>query len=97
MLCALSALRAIVCDAIMTTLGGARATTYSYNPPVLGAPASIIGSELPPLPRYGAPVLHFPRAGVPNLERLALSGWGEAFKNGHMAEAQTLGTTYNSA
>jgi hypothetical protein len=45
---------------------------------VLGAPASIMGSELPPLPRYGAPVLHFPRAGIPNLERLALSGWGDA-------------------
>jgi hypothetical protein len=31
--CTLEALRAIVCDAIMTTLGGARATTYSYNSP----------------------------------------------------------------
>src|SRR5215208_1385531 len=51
---------------------GAHHTKYSYNSPMLGAPASIIGSELPPLPRYGAPVLHFPRAGVPNLERLAL-------------------------
>src|SRR5215212_148822 len=33
----------------MTTPGGAgtRYVTYSNNPPVLGAPASIIGSELP--------------------------------------------------
>jgi hypothetical protein len=28
-----SALRKVSGDAIMTTLGGARATTYSYNPP----------------------------------------------------------------
>jgi|SRR5215208_5244607 hypothetical protein len=38
-----SALRKVSGDAIMTTPGGARATTYSYNPPVLGAPASIMG------------------------------------------------------
>ena len=40
-----SALRKVSGDAIMTTLGGARATTYSYNPPVLGAPASILGQS----------------------------------------------------
>jgi hypothetical protein len=29
------------------------------NTPVLGAPASIMGSELPRRPRYGAPALRF--------------------------------------
>src|SRR5215208_4156347 len=78
-LCVLSALRWVVGSETMTTPVGVgitpcTATTSS----VLGAPASIMGSELSPLPLYGAPVLHFPRAGVPNLERLALSGWGDA-------------------
>jgi hypothetical protein len=46
------------------------ATTSS----VLSAQACLIGSELPPLPRYGALVLHFLRASVLILEHLALSG-----------------------
>jgi hypothetical protein len=35
--------------------------------------------------------------GFPLLEYLAQSGWGEALKNGHMADAQNLDTTYSSA
>src|SRR5215208_2006261 len=69
---------------------GAHHTKYSYNSPMLGAPASTIGSELPPLPRYGAPDLHFPRVRVPNLERLALSGWSEASIKGHMADRRLV-------
>jgi hypothetical protein len=44
---ALSALRGTSGGASMTTPGGAgtRYVTYSDNPPVLGAPASLIGSE----------------------------------------------------
>src|SRR5215216_4314419 len=49
---ALEALRGASGGETMTTRGGARTL-----PPVLGAPASLIGSELPPLPRYGAPIL----------------------------------------
>ena len=48
-LCVLSSLRGISGGASMTTPGaaGTRYVTDSSNPPVLGAPASIIGSELP--------------------------------------------------
>jgi hypothetical protein len=35
--------------------------------------------------------------GIPLGCLLVLSGWGEVFKNGHIADAQTLGTTYSSA
>ena len=44
----------------MTTPGGTgtRYVTYSYNPPVLSAPASIIGSEYPKS-WYRAPTLRF--------------------------------------
>jgi hypothetical protein len=31
------------------------------------------------------------------LEYLALPGWGEAFKNGQVADAQTFSATYSSA
>jgi hypothetical protein len=77
----------------MTTPGGAgtppcTATTSS----VLGAPASIMGSELPPLPRYGAPVLHFPRAGVTNLERLgAPAPIGVGLSGSVLYNASTVG------
>src|SRR5215203_7236417 len=53
-----SALRRSVGDASMTTSGGP-STRYSYNPPVLGAPASIIGSE--PILGQEAPTLRFAR------------------------------------
>src|SRR5215213_6371153 len=85
-LCVLSALRWVLGSETMTTPVGVgitpcTATTSS----VLGAPASIMESELSPLPLYGAPVLHFPRAGVPNLERLALLTTGRAVSSSHLA------------
>ena len=43
----------------------AHTTTQRSYTPVLGAPASIIGSELPLLPLYGAPTLRFAPPGCP--------------------------------
>ena len=59
-LCLLEALRWAVSGETMTTPGGTR-TPYEIQlrPPVLGAPASIIGSGLPPLPLCGTPTLRF--------------------------------------
>jgi hypothetical protein len=73
-LCVPSTLRGTVGGASVTTPGGAGTPQPTVHSPVLGTPASIVGSELPPLPRYGAPAVHFPRVGVPNLEHLDLSG-----------------------
>src|SRR5215203_5324567 len=41
----------------MTTLGGAGISCLATTTSVLGSPASLIESELPPHPRYGAPAL----------------------------------------
>ena len=57
-LCVLSALRAIVCDAIMTTPGGARATTYSYTPPCSAHRLlSWVGAPMAPTLRGSGPSL----------------------------------------
>src|SRR5215203_397740 len=78
-LCPLSvALDRLWCDHDYPRWDGHNATEHTVTCPVLGAPASLIGSELLPLLRYGAPALHFPRAGVPNLAHLALSDRPEA-------------------
>jgi hypothetical protein len=51
---------------------------YSYNFLRARRTGFYHGVGAPTTPTVRAPVLHFPRAGIPNLERLALSGWGDA-------------------
>jgi hypothetical protein len=59
-LCALEALRWVVGGANIPTPGGVGTPPKAcYNFPVLGTPASNMGSELPRRPRYGAPSLRF--------------------------------------
>src|SRR5215213_11900318 len=58
-----------------------------YNAPGRAFRVPLLGAALRFAQRYEHPLF-----GIPGL-----SGWGEAFINGHVADAQTLGTTYSSA
>src|SRR5215212_2563144 len=72
---ALEALREICGGATIPTPGGA-GTSRKTSSPVLGAPASIMGSELPRPPSYGAPVLRFapPRCLKPSSAQPPVAG-----------------------